>query len=69
MTSIGDQLREAREKAGLDKTELQHRSGVARQVIARIETGETQPRVDTLMKLGQALGTIFVVGSKTRTKN
>lgn len=47
----GKLLRTARAKAGLTQRELAERAGKAQSVIARIESGKTCPRVDTLNHL------------------
>jgi len=51
---IGRDLREARERAGLSQRELARRSAVAQPNIARIESGDQVPRVDTLDRLLRA---------------
>ena len=44
-------LREARTAAGLTQRELAARAGVPQPAIARIESGASSPRVDTLARL------------------
>lgn len=52
----GELLRRARAKAGLTQRELADRAGKAQSVIARIESGKTSPRVDTLNHLLASAG-------------
>jgi transcriptional regulator with XRE-family HTH domain len=49
-------LRQARRRAGVSQRELARRTGIAQPTIARIETGDAVPRVDTLNCLLQACG-------------
>lgn len=49
-------LREARRRAGLTQRELAERGDTAQSVVARIEAGESRPRVDTLRRLIAAAG-------------
>ncbi|NBC65881.1 MAG: helix-turn-helix domain-containing protein [Bacteroidetes bacterium] len=49
-------LRAARDRAGLTQRELADRAGKAQSVIARIESGKTSPRVDTLNHLLASAG-------------
>ncbi len=52
----GRLLRYARRKAGLTQAELGERAGVPQSVIARIESGASTPRFDTLDRLLNACG-------------
>ena len=54
--SVGRQVREARERAGLSIRELAESSGLGHGHIVRIEAGRYNVTVDTLEKLGNALG-------------
>ena len=49
-------LRYARRKAGLTQAELGERASVPQSVIARIESGSSMPRFDTLDRLLNACG-------------
>jgi transcriptional regulator with XRE-family HTH domain len=49
-------LRTARDRAGLSQRELARRSGTSQSVVARIETGETDPSTGTLARLLAATG-------------
>lgn len=49
-------LRKIRERAGLSQRDLAERAGTTQSVIARIESGDTRPRTDTLARLVAAAG-------------
>jgi len=53
---LGEQLRKARNKAGLTQEELAFRAGVSLQYVSLLELGEKSPTVDTLIKLCKAMG-------------
>ncbi len=58
---IGELIR-ARQEAGISQKRLEELSGVKQPVIARMERGQTNPQIDTLLKLLAPLGkTIAVV--------
>ncbi len=48
-------LRELRKAKGLTQKALSEKSGVAREIIARAETGKSEPEVGTLIRLAKAL--------------
>jgi transcriptional regulator with XRE-family HTH domain len=52
----GNLLQYVRRKAGLSQRELGRRAGVTQASIARIETGQTSPRFDTLDRLLSVCG-------------
>ena len=55
----------ARKEQGISERELGKLSGIKQTVIARIESGQSSPRIDTLVKLLAPLGkTIAVVPLK-----
>lgn len=55
----------ARKEQGISQRELGKLSGIKQPVIARIESGQSSPRIDTLVKLLAPLGkTIAVVPLK-----
>ena len=53
---VGANLRRLRERKKLNLTELMNATHVHRITIAEIEDGVRNPRVETLQKLGRALG-------------
>jgi len=56
---FGENLRRLREKADLSQEEMGFRSGLHRTEIGILERGERLPRMDTMLKLGAALGVKF----------
>ena len=60
--ALMSELIAARKEQGITQRELEKMSGVKQPVIARIEKGDSAPRVDTLIKLLAPLGkTISIV--------
>lgn len=57
---IGELIK-AREEKGLSQKKLEELSGVKQPVIARFETGKTNPRIDTIIKLLAPLGKTLAV--------
>lgn len=53
---IGKRIAELRKEAGLTQVQLAEKSGVGFSHIARIEMGRYSVGVDTLEKIGDALG-------------
>jgi transcriptional regulator with XRE-family HTH domain len=51
------QIREAREAAGLTQLELAEKAHLTQATISRIEAGTIVPRLDTLQRIADALGT------------
>jgi transcriptional regulator with XRE-family HTH domain len=56
---LGDNVRAAREQAGLSQEELARACLIRRSTISRIEKGEQEPRVTTLLAFSRALGVSF----------
>jgi transcriptional regulator with XRE-family HTH domain len=52
---IGDRLRELREKKNFSQGDIEHRTGLLRCYISRVENGHTVPAIETLEKLARAL--------------
>lgn len=55
--AFGQALRSLRVAAGLSQEQLGLESGVQRNFISLIETGQNQPTITTIFKLASALGT------------
>jgi transcriptional regulator with XRE-family HTH domain len=55
-TGFAGQLRAVRKAAGLTQVALAERSGIHRQIIARLELGTNQPTWATVVVLARALG-------------
>lgn len=57
MAGIGNDLvREARRRARLTQAELAERAGTTQSAIARIETGESTPSFDSVLRLARLCG-------------
>jgi DNA-binding XRE family transcriptional regulator len=52
---IADQVAERRQQVGLTQKELAHLTGTTQSAIARLERGGRPPRIDTLMRIAEAL--------------
>lgn len=52
---VGERLRVVREKKNLSQGDVEHRTGLLRCYISRVENGHTVPPVETLEKLSRAL--------------
>jgi transcriptional regulator with XRE-family HTH domain len=52
---IGERIRELRRKKGLSLTEFARRTGLSKSMISQVETGNTNPSVDTVRSLALAL--------------
>jgi transcriptional regulator with XRE-family HTH domain len=57
---IGEQLRAWRAARGLSQVALAEKAGVVPVLVARLELGQTDPRLSTLRKLAAALGVTLV---------
>jgi transcriptional regulator with XRE-family HTH domain len=53
--TIGDRLRELRERKQLSQGDIEKRTGLLRCYISRVENGQTVPAIDTLEKMARAL--------------
>jgi predicted transcriptional regulator len=58
-------LRQSRRRSRLTQRELHNLTGVAQPTIARIESGTTVPRVDTLNRLLEACGETLIPAPAT----
>jgi transcriptional regulator with XRE-family HTH domain len=52
---IGQRLRELREAKKLSQGDIEHRTGLLRCYISRVENGHTVPSIETLEKYARAL--------------
>lgn len=50
------QLIALREQRGWSQRELAHRAGMKQPQLARLETGQVEPKLDTLQRLAKAMG-------------
>lgn len=55
--NVGRNIRILRTRAGITQDQLAERLFVSRQTVSNYETGRSQPDVDTLVRLAEALGT------------
>ncbi len=51
---VGKRLREVREAKNLSQGDIEHRTGLLRCYISRVENGHTVPSVETIEKLARA---------------
>jgi HTH-type transcriptional regulator/antitoxin HipB len=58
---LGEQIRHLREQRNMTQDELAARSGTSQPAIARTEAGGVEPKLDTLERIGIALGVQLVV--------
>ena len=59
---LASRLQEARQSAGLSLTQLSKRTGMTRQAISRIESGENRnPTMSTIIRLAEALNKQCVI--------
>ena len=65
---IAEQVVEHRRLRGLSQQELAELCGTTQPGIARFERGETPPRIDTLLRMADALDCELVVQFRARTK-
>ncbi len=56
LSTLGQQVREARREQGLSRAELERKSGIRQTVIWRLETGRTDPQINTVLRILRALG-------------
>ena len=60
-TALIGKIIEAREEMGLSQRELAELTGVKQPAIARLESGATVPRIDTLIRLLVPLGKTLAI--------
>jgi ribosome-binding protein aMBF1 (putative translation factor) len=65
---IADQVAEQRHARGLSQAELAELCGTTQSAIARLESGGRPPRIDTLLRLANALDCELVVELHPRTR-
>jgi DNA-binding XRE family transcriptional regulator len=54
--AIGSRLRSVRKSIGLTQEQVASRSGIPQESLSRIETGQRQPRIETLRRVSAGLG-------------
>lgn len=68
-TNIGLLIKELRVNAGMSQRELGERIGTTQSAIARLETGDAEPKLRTLQKLAEACNSdlhLYVKGQQSR---
>jgi transcriptional regulator with XRE-family HTH domain len=66
--AIAEQVIEQRHARGLSQQELAELCGTTQSAIARFERGGRPPRIDTLLRIAEALDCELVVQFRPRTK-
>ena len=64
--AIADKVAERRQEKGLSQRELAELVGTTQSAIARLERGGRPPRIDTLLRIADALDCDLVVDLKRR---
>jgi ribosome-binding protein aMBF1 (putative translation factor) len=64
---IAEQVAAVRQARGLSQQELAHITGTTQSAIARLEKGGRPPRIDTLLRIAQALDCELVVELRPNT--
>jgi predicted transcriptional regulator len=64
---IADQVADRRKELDLSQAELAELVGTTQSAIARLESGGRPPRIDTLLRIADALDCDLVVDLKPRT--
>lgn len=64
---VGKRVRELREERSISRAELARRMGSTPSMIARLEMGGADPRLDTLDRVSRALDLELVVDFKPRS--
>jgi transcriptional regulator with XRE-family HTH domain len=65
--AIADQVLERRQELGLSQRELAELVGTTQSAVARLERGGRPPRIDTLLRIADALECDLVVRLKPRS--
>ena len=65
---IAEQVIEQRKARGLSQKELAELTGTTQSAIARLESGGRPPRIDTLLRIAEALDCELIVDLRPRTQ-
>jgi transcriptional regulator with XRE-family HTH domain len=65
---IAEQVSAQRKARGLSQKELAELTGTTQSAIARLESGGRPPRIDTLLRIAEALDCELIVQLRPRTK-
>ena len=66
--AIAEQVVEQRQARGLSQRELAELTDTTQSAIARLESGGRPPRIDTLLRIAEALDCELIVRLRPRTK-
>lgn len=66
---LGQILKSARNEKGLNQKEAGNLVGITQAMVSRIETGESNARIDTLFRLMAALGMEMIVKPRDLSSN
>jgi len=66
--SLVGELIKARKEKGISQKKLEELSGVKQPVIARMESGNTNPNIDTVLKVLAPLGKTLYIGNMAKPK-
>jgi transcriptional regulator with XRE-family HTH domain len=64
---VADQVIKERKALGLSQKELAELTGTTQSAIARLESGGRPPRIDTLLRIAEALDCELIVQLRART--
>jgi DNA-binding XRE family transcriptional regulator len=64
---IAGQVAERRRELGLSQAELARMTGTTQSAIARLESGQRPPRIDTLLRIAEALDAQLAVELRPRS--
>jgi transcriptional regulator with XRE-family HTH domain len=65
---IAEQVIEQRKARGLSQKELAELTGTTQSAIARLESGGRPPRIDTLLRIAEALDCELIIDLRPRTR-
>ena len=65
---LAEQVAQQRKARGLSQQELAELTGTTQSAIARLESGGRPPRIDTLLRIGEALDCELIVDLRPRTR-
>jgi transcriptional regulator with XRE-family HTH domain len=65
---VADHVADRRKELGLSQKELAELTGTTQSAIARLESGGRPPRIDTLLRIAEALDCELIVELRPRTQ-
>jgi transcriptional regulator with XRE-family HTH domain len=67
--ALAQRVKGHRQRLGLSQQEVAEMTGTTQSAIARLEAGTRPPRIDTLLRIANALDCELVVDLRSRTKS